>query len=172
MAYMTNSGCKCFSLDSCPISEEFDNLFSSHYISLAELMKREGFSGSLPECKKTILVIDVDSWEIEQARKERRSLRSTVDFVSLLTKKNFLLVDAKFNVETNKINSSFLRGVKAKIDYTKPLFYKYLPVHERMILLFQTKKVEQCRNRIRQLQSNKSDIEVMDIFKFYNEFVL
>lgn len=99
-------------------------------------------------------------------------MRSTVDFVSLLTKKNFLLVDAKFNVETNKINSSFLRGVKAKIDYTKPLFYKYLPVHERMILLFQTKKVEQCRNRIRQLQSNKSDIEVMDIYKFYNEFVL
>lgn len=135
-------------------------------------MKREGFSGSLPECKKTILVIDVDSWEIEQARKERRSLRSTVDFVSLLTKKNFLLVDAKFNVETNKINSSFLRGVKAKIDYTKPLFYKFLPVHERMVLLFQTKKVEQCRNRIRQLQSNKSDIEVMDIFKFCNEFVL
>ena len=172
MGCMTNSGCKCISMDSLLLSNEFVRLFSSHYVSLADLLKREGFSGNIPPCEKCILVVDVDKWEIEQAGREHRNLRPTVDFVSLLTNKNFLLADAKFKVETNKINSSFLRDVKAKFEYTKPLFYQYMPVHEKIILLFQTKKVEQCRTRIRQLQSNKPGIDVMDIFEFYDKFVL
>lgn len=83
-----------------------------------------------------------------------------------------LLVDAKFRVETNELNSSFLQDIKAKLAYTKPLFYAHLPIHEKIILLFQTKKVEQCRNRIRRLMNNKSDIEVMDITDFYNKYIM
>lgn len=82
------------------------------------------------------------------------------------------MVDAKFRVETNELNSSFIQDIKAKLVYTKPLFYTYLPIHANVILLFQTKKVEQCRNRIRRLMNNKSDIEVMDIAYFYEKYII
>lgn len=171
MGCMTNIG-KCLSMDSCAISEQFRKQFSPHYINLTDLLVRESFSGALPECNKCILVIDVDKWEIERAGKERRNLRPTMDFVCLLTSKKFLLSDAKFNVETNKINSSFIHDVKAKYEHTKPLFYQYLPVHDTDVLLFQSRKTEVCRNRIRKLQNNKPGIEVMDVFEFYEKFII
>ena len=115
---------------------------------------------------------DVDRWEIAQARRQHRCLNSTMDFVALLSNKKMLLVDAKFRVETNELNSSFIQDIKAKLVYTKPLFYTHLPIHEKVILLFQTKKVEQCRNRIRRLMNNKSDIEVMDIAYFYEKYII
>lgn len=130
-----------------------------------ELLKK------IPECKRIILVVDIDQWEIEQARRQHRCLNSTMDFVALLSNKKMLLVDAKFRVETNELNSSFIQDIKAKLDYTKPLFYIHLPIHEKIILLFQTKKAEQCRNRIRRLMNNKSDIEVMDIVDFYVKYI-
>ena len=164
--------CKCLSIDSHCFPEEFVKQFFSSYISLTTLLIREGSPKKLPECGKTILVIDVDQWEIGQARKQHRCLNSTMDFATLLSTKKILLVDAKFRVETNELNSAFIQYIKAKQDYTKPLFYSYLPVHEEVILLFQTKKVEQCRNRIKRFMNNKSDIEVMDIFDFYNRYII
>ncbi|MEO5179881.1 hypothetical protein ABH207_11805, partial [Bacteroides ovatus] len=163
--------CKCLSIDSYCFSEEFVKLFSAFYVSLDELLVREGAPKKIPECKRIILVVDIDQWEIEQARRQHRCLNSTMDFVALLSNKKMLLVDAKFRVETNELNSSFIQDIKAKLDYTKPLFYIHLPIHEKIILLFQTKKAEQCRNRIRRLMNNKSDIEVMDIVDFYVKYI-
>ena len=154
--------CKCLSIDSYCFSEEFVKLYSAFYVSLDELLIREGAPKKIPECKRTILVVDVDRWEIAQARRQHRCLNST----------KMLLVDAKFRVETNELNSSFIQDIKAKLVYTKPLFYTHLPIHEKVILLFQTKKVEQCRNRIRRLMNNKSDIEVMDIAYFYEKYII
>ena len=157
--------CKCLSIDSYCFSEEFVKLYSAFYVSLDELLIREGAPKKIPECKRTILVVDVDRWEIAQARRQHRCLNSTMDFVALLSNKKMLLVDAKFRVETNELNSSFIQDIKAKLVYTKP-------IHEKVILLFQTKKVEQCRNRIRRLMNNKSDIEVMDIAYFYEKYII
>lgn len=164
--------CKCLSIDSHRFPQEFVKQFFSFYVGLTELLIREGASKKLPECEKTILVIDVDQWEIGQAKKQHRCLNSTMDFATLLSTKKILLVDAKFRVETNELNSAFIQDIKAKQVYTKPLFYPYLPVHEKVILLFQPKKVEQCRNRIRRLMNNKADIEAMDVFEFYNKYIV
>ena len=157
MEFSNKLQCKCLSIDSYCFSEEFRKQFSPFYVSLTDLLIREGAPKKIPDCKRTILVIDV---------------KSTMDFVSLLSNKKRLLVDAKFRVETNELNSSFVQDIKAKLVYTKPLFYAHLPIHEKIILLFQTKKVEQCRNRIRRLMNNKSDIEVMDIADFYDKYVM
>ena len=172
MEFSNKLQCKCLSIDSYCFSEEFRKQFSPFYVSLTDLLIREGAPKKIPDCKRTILVIDVDQWEIGHAKKQRRCLKSTMDFVSLLSNKKRLLVDAKFRVETNELNSSFVQDIKAKLVYTKPLFYAHLPIHEKIILLFQTKKVEQCRNRIRRLMNNKSDIEVMDIADFYDKYVM
>lgn len=51
-----------------------------------------------------------------------------------------LLVDAKFRVETNELNSSFIQDIKAKLDYTKPLFYIHLPIHEKIIYCFKPRR--------------------------------
>jgi len=100
--------CKCLSIDSYCFSEEFVKLFSAFYVSLDELLVREGAPKKIPECKRIILVVDIDQWEIEQARRQHRCLNSTMDFVALLSNKKMLLVDAKFRVETNELNSSFI----------------------------------------------------------------
>lgn len=172
MEFSNKLPCKCLSIDSYCFSEEFVKQFSAFYVSLSELLIREGAPKKMPTCERTILVIDVDQWEIEQAKRQHRCLNSTMDFVALLSNKRMLLADAKLRVETNELNSSFVQDVKAKLSYTKPLFYAHLPIHEKIILLFQTKKVEQCRNRIRRLMNNKSDIEVMDIADFYDKYVI
>lgn len=172
MEFSNKLPCKCLSIDSYCFSEEFRKQFSAFYVSLTDLLIREGAPKKIPDCKRIILVIDVDQWEIKQAKRQHRCLNSTMDFVALLSNKKMLLVDAKFRVETNELNSSFLQDIKAKLAYTKPLFYAHLPIHEKIILLFQTKKVEQCRNRIRRLMNNKSDIEVMDITGFYNKYIM
>ena len=105
--------CKCLSIDSYCFSEEFVKLYSAFYVSLDELLIREGAPKKIPECKRTILVVDVDRWEIAQARRQHRCLNSTMDFVALLSNKKMLLVDAKFRVETNELNSSFIQDIKA-----------------------------------------------------------
>lgn len=171
MGSVSELECKCVSVDSYCFPEEFIQSFSSSYVHLTELLIREGAPKKLPECKRCILVIDVDQWEIAQAKKVRRCLNSTMDFAALLSNNKILLVDAKFRVETNELNSSFIQDVKAKLAYSRPLFYTYLPIHEKIVLLFQPRKVEQCRNRIRRLMNNKSDIEVMDILDFYTKYI-
>ena len=171
MGSANKSECSCLSIDSHCFPEEFAKQFSSFYVLLEDLLVREGSPRKLPECGRNIKVIDVDKWEIEKARKERRCLHSTMDFASLLDNKKILLVDAKFRVETNELNSKFMQDVKAKLAYSKPLFYVYAPVHGDVILLFQTMKVEQCRNRIRRLMNNKSEFEVMDVFQFYRNYI-
>lgn len=163
--------CKCLSIDSPCFSGEFVKRFSKSYVSLADLLVREGAPKKMAEHKKEILVIDVDQWEIGQAKKQRRCLKSTMDFAALLNTKKILLVDAKFRVKTNELNSSFIRDVKDKLEYTKPLFYPYLPIHEKTILLFLPMKVEQCRNRIRKLMNNRFEIEVMNVSDFYNKYI-
>lgn len=172
MESVNELACKCLSIDSHCFPKEFVKSFSSFYIHLEELLLKEGSPKKLPVCKKTVLVIDIDQWERVKAKKECRSRNSTMDLAALLSNKKILLVDAKFRVETNELNSSFIQDIKAKMNYTKPLFYAYLPVHEKTILLFQTKKVEQCKSRIRRLMNNKSDIDVMDVFDFYNRYVV
>lgn len=79
--------CKCLSIDSYCFSEEFVKLFSAFYVSLDELLVREGAPKKIPECKRIILVVDIDQWEIEQARRQHRCLNSTMDFVALLSNK-------------------------------------------------------------------------------------
>lgn len=172
MVLSNKLSCKCLSIDSYCFPEKFVKQFSAYYVSLTDLLIREGAPKKIPDCKRTILVIDVDQWEIEQAKRQHRCLNSTMDFVALLSNKRMLLVDAKFRVKTNELNSSFIQSIKAKLTYTKPLFYAHLPIHEEIILLFQTDKVEQCRTRIRQLMSNKSGIEVMDISRFYDTYIM
>lgn len=164
--------CKCVSIDSHCFPEEFVKQFLSSYISLNELLIREGAPKKMPECKRTIIVIDVDHWEIGQAKMQHRSRNSTMDLAALLNTKKILLVDAKFRVETNELNSSFIQDVKAKLAYTRPLFYTYLPVHEKIVLLFQPKKVEQCKSRIRRLMNNKSEIDAMDVFDFFEKYIV
>lgn len=163
--------CKCLSIDSACFSEEFVKRFSKSYVGLNDLLIREGAPKKIAEYKREILVIDVDQWEIREAKKQHRYLKSTMDFAALLDTKKILLVDAKFRVETNELNSSFIRDVKDKLEYTKPLFYPYLPIHEKTILLFQPTKVEQCRNRIRKLMNNRFEIEVMNVSDFYNKYI-
>lgn len=172
MEFSNKLSCKCLSIDSYCFSEKFIKQFSAFYVSLSDLLIREGAPKKIPDCKGTILVIDVDQWEIEQAKQQRRCLNSTMDFVALLSNKRMLLVDAKFRVKTNELNSSFIQSIKAKLTYTKPLFYAHLPIHEKIILLFQTDKVEQCRNRIVRLMNNRSGIEVMNIADFYEKYIL
>ena len=46
--------CKCLSIDSYCFSEEFVKLFSAFYVSLDELLVREGAPKKIPECKRII----------------------------------------------------------------------------------------------------------------------
>ena len=75
--------CKCLSIDSYCFSEEFVKLFSAFYVSLDELLIREGAPKKIPDCKRAILVVDIDRWEIEQARRQHRCLNSTNGFCSI-----------------------------------------------------------------------------------------
>lgn len=148
------------------------SVFSYALAGMTDLLIDEGAPKGICQFKCAVRVVNVDRWEIGQARRQRRDLNATMDMAALLKNEKILLVEAKFRVKTNELSSEFARNIKAKITYTKPLFYEYMSVCDTCVLLFQSDKLEQHRNRLKRLINNKPDIEVMDAPGFYDKYVL
>lgn len=130
------------------------------------VLLREGWKSKAGLFSENQTVIDLDLLEECLSKKQKRDKLPSMDIafgVELHNReKNLLLVELKLNVSNP--NNLDLTDLKDKIHGSKLALSHEFPINNRFVFVFQTKIIEQIRNRLsRQIPRIPSSYEVLDV---------
>lgn len=132
-----------------------------------DLLKQEGYKQQSPFKKQK--AIDLD--EVEQhLAAEKCGKECTVDFVTGLSDKTLLMVEAKFNVQ--KVSNISKTEIQSKIAHSKDLLMQecYARVATPVVILFNDNVCSRAKNELKRMFSGNPNIIIASVEDLHKRF--